>query len=406
MLRRGIMPISRTAIDTITGYYYQFDYYILQLLNCEDGNNKVCIEAIEDVDIKIADETTAVQCKYYAKTEYNHSVIARPIRLMLDHFKQNTMSRNTIYYKLYGHFKRGESKLTLPITLDFLKEKFLTYIENGIKHEYYKDLNLSDGELLQFLGHLTININAMEFSIQERAIIAKIKELFRCNEFEAEYYYYNNALRVVRELSTKQNIQDRTISSREFKERINVKSELFDIWFLEFKGEQEYCRAIKQEYFSTLNISPYARLFLIDCDSVISETALKSLILKISKNWSRLSAREPRPFCPYICLHGVSERTILNIKKALQNDDVFFIDGYDFKGADFKAKSIVRKPNAKNGIKLKFITEIAQIDDILNEISTTRIIYQFFLDAPYYKNKVHQMHLIKIPSTDCISNMI
>lgn len=27
------MPNDRTAIDTITGYYYQFDYYILQLLN-------------------------------------------------------------------------------------------------------------------------------------------------------------------------------------------------------------------------------------------------------------------------------------------------------------------------------------------------------------------------------------
>lgn len=58
------MPNDRTAIDTITGYYYQFDYYILQLLNCS-GNDEVCIEAIEDVDIRIADETTAVQCKYY-----------------------------------------------------------------------------------------------------------------------------------------------------------------------------------------------------------------------------------------------------------------------------------------------------------------------------------------------------
>lgn len=40
------MADDRTAIDTITGYYYQFDYYILQLLNCS-GNDEVCIEAIE-----------------------------------------------------------------------------------------------------------------------------------------------------------------------------------------------------------------------------------------------------------------------------------------------------------------------------------------------------------------------
>lgn len=399
------MADDRTAIDTITGYYYQFDYYILQLLNCA-GNDEVCIEAIEDVDIRIADETTAVQCKYYAKTEYNHSVIANPIRLMLNHFKKNTTNRDNIYYKLYGHFKSGQSKLNQPISLIFLKEKFLTYTKNGVKHEHHKDLNLSDSELSQFLKHLTININAVEFSVQKQLITTKLKELFRCSEFEAEYYYYNNALRIVRDLSTKQNIQERTITTQEFKERINSKSELFDIWFLKFKGKRDYCRAIKQEYFSTLNISPYSRFFLIDCDSTISEPDIKSIVLKISRNWSKLSARDPKPFCPYIYLHGASDQTILNIKKALQNDNVYFIDGYDFKGADFKAKSIVRKPCAQNGIKLKFITALDQIDDILDEISSTRVIYQFFLDAPYYRNASHQMHLIKIPSTDYISNMI
>ena len=180
------MPNDRTAIDTITGYYYQFDYYILQLLNCS-GNDEVCIEAIEDVDIRIADETTAVQCKYYAKTEYNHSVIAKPIRLMLNHFKQNTTNRDNIHYKLYGHFESGQSKLDQPISLIFLKEKFLTYTRNNVKHEHHKDLNLSDSELLQFLNHLTININAVEFSAQKRTITTKLKELFRCSEFEAEY---------------------------------------------------------------------------------------------------------------------------------------------------------------------------------------------------------------------------
>lgn len=400
------MPTDRTAIDTITGYYYQFDYYILQLLNCPNGCDEICIEAIEDIDIRSADETTAVQCKYYAKTEYNHSVIAKPIRLMLDHFKQNTTNRDNIYYKLYGHFQCGQSKLTQPISLSFLKEKFLTYTKNKVKYEHHKDLNLSDVELSQFLEHLTVNIDAVELSTQKQTIIAKLKGLFRCSEFEAEYYYYNNALRVVRDLSTKQNIQERTISSNDFKEKINSKTELFDIWFLEFKGKQEYCRAIKQAYFTSLNISPYARFFFIDCDVTISEPDIKSIILKISKNWSKLSAREPKPFCPYIFLHGASEQTILNIKKALQDDNIYFLDGYDFKGADFKAKSIIRKPCVQNGIKLKFITELEQIDDILGELSTPKIIYQFFLDAPYYRNESIQMHLIKIPSTDCINKMI
>ena len=141
---------------------------------------------------------------------------------MLNHFKQNTTNRDNIHYKLYGHFESGQSKLDQPISLIFLKEKFLTYTRNNVKHEHHKDLNLSDSELLQFLNHLTININAVEFSAQKRTITTKLKELFRCSEFEAEYYYYNNALRVVRDLSTKQNVQERTITTQEFKERINT----------------------------------------------------------------------------------------------------------------------------------------------------------------------------------------
>lgn len=41
---------SREAISTIKGYYYQFDYFILQLLQLRDDDDSVRIEGIEDVD--------------------------------------------------------------------------------------------------------------------------------------------------------------------------------------------------------------------------------------------------------------------------------------------------------------------------------------------------------------------
>ena len=79
------MAHTRTAIDTIRGYYYQFDLYALQIL--ESKGEKITLEGIEDVDVNSATETTAIQCKYYEGTTYNHSVIAEPIRWMLKHFK-------------------------------------------------------------------------------------------------------------------------------------------------------------------------------------------------------------------------------------------------------------------------------------------------------------------------------
>ena len=51
------MTHARTAIDTIRGYYYQFDLYALQLL--ESDNEEITLEGIEDIDICKATETTA-----------------------------------------------------------------------------------------------------------------------------------------------------------------------------------------------------------------------------------------------------------------------------------------------------------------------------------------------------------
>ena len=62
------MAKERSAIATIKGYYYQFDYFILQLLKCNNETDSICIEGIEDVDLKTVDESTAIQCKYYAGT--------------------------------------------------------------------------------------------------------------------------------------------------------------------------------------------------------------------------------------------------------------------------------------------------------------------------------------------------
>ena len=79
---------DRTAIDTIKGYFYQLDFSIIKLLELVNDTDSIVVEGIEDVDINTATEETAIQCKYYAKTEYNHSVIAKPIRQLLDHYKE------------------------------------------------------------------------------------------------------------------------------------------------------------------------------------------------------------------------------------------------------------------------------------------------------------------------------
>ena len=45
------MARSRDAVDTIKGYYYQFDYFIFQLIGLANETDTVTIEGMEDVDI-------------------------------------------------------------------------------------------------------------------------------------------------------------------------------------------------------------------------------------------------------------------------------------------------------------------------------------------------------------------
>ena len=55
------MARSRDAVDTIKGYYYQFDYFIFQLISLVNEEDTVTIEGIEDVDILEEKEMVAVQ---------------------------------------------------------------------------------------------------------------------------------------------------------------------------------------------------------------------------------------------------------------------------------------------------------------------------------------------------------
>ncbi|WP_228378377.1 hypothetical protein [Chryseobacterium sp. CCH4-E10] len=208
---------ERTAIDTIKGYFYQFDFAIVKLLELGRDTETIVIEGIEDIDINTATEETAIQCKYHSKVEYNHSVIAKPIRLMIDHYKDVLSgAKKRINYKLYGHFQSGQAKLKLPIDSTFLKDHFLTYTENKVKHYHHVEHNLTDIELDDFISLLEININALEYQSQVAKISSLLINQFGCKEFEAEHFFYNNALKVIKELSIEDDAKKEKLVNQNF----------------------------------------------------------------------------------------------------------------------------------------------------------------------------------------------
>ncbi|WP_380780441.1 DUF4297 family anti-phage-associated protein [Sphingomonas sp. R86520] len=283
---------DRSAVSTILGYFYQFDRSILSILGLVLDTDEIAIECIEDIDIRTATETTAVQCKYYERSEYNHSVIKPAIMFMLAHFKEGLEAgRTPIQYQLSGHFSGGQDKLDLPLDIEFLKTNFLTATSKKdgttAKHE---ELDVNDAELELFRQALSIDINAEKFEDQFKNIKVMLASHFRCSPFMAEFFYYNSALRVIKELSIDNDPNRRVISKGNFLARIDTSSVIFDEWFVEKRGKARYFAELRSTYFSSsLNVSQAERLFLIHIAAgTYNSTATKALLKVISQKYSKL----------------------------------------------------------------------------------------------------------------------
>lgn len=381
---------ERSAVDTIRGYFYQFDLSILSILQLGAPGNSVEIECIEDIDIRTATDLTATQCKYYGKTEYNHSVIKDAVKHMVSHFKESLAgTKPKVSYSIRGHYASGQEKLDGGIDVAFLKKHFLTYSEGKgpakVTHYHHSELGLSDADLVEFLKRLTIDVRAKEFDDQYREVLEALRSIFGGTSFSAEYFYYNNALAVIRELSIKTAQADRTITKNEFLSRINTSTILFNEWFVERKGKKAHLAALRREYFTELNVSPYERFFLVETDTgSYVRSDLKDLIFELSRKWAKLSAREPSPFCPYFYVHGVPSDELLALKRELSTEGFKLIDGHDFQGADFSYHSITQRATHGNGIKIKVLNTLPNLEQTVDAVAKTRRIYQFHLGSSFF----------------------
>ncbi len=390
---------DRCAVDTIRGYFYQFDYSILKVLQLPNSNDSIAIECIEDVDIRTATEVSAVQCKYYAGTEYNHSAIKPAIMYMLSHFKAiRAEKKPTVRYSLRGHYSSGQHKLTVPIDVAFLKQHFLTYSEKKVERRHHEELGLCDADLAEFLSVLEIDINAASFEDQFTEVIRQLQTTYGCTPFTAEYFYYNNALTLMRRLSIQPQPADRTITKRAFLKESDTSSVLFNEWFVRKKGEKAHFAALRKEYFADLNQSPFERFFLFEVDPrTFVRSDLKDLLHTLSKKWSKTTKRDgDSSFCPYVYVHGLPTDELVALKKELAAEEFGFIDGYDFHGADFNVKSIARPATYDNRIKLKVLNSISDLAATVSSVTKTRQIYQFHLKQSYFNLENDAVKHIKI----------
>ena len=131
------------------------------------------------------------------------------------------------------------------------------------------------------------------------------------------------------------------------------------------------------------------------------------MIYLIIKKWSKCTKREPHPFCPYLYLHNISDKQLAVLKKELYRENVTFIDGFPFLGADFYAETISLPASLENGLQIKIINEMNMINDVIEIIRQRVEIYQFYRKEVFYKGFDNVKHIkIQIDKLDNIKEII
>ena len=387
---------TRDAVSTIRGYFYQFDYSILQVLKLENDSDTVCIEGIEDVDINDENNIILHQCKCYEGTEYNHSEIKDALEWMLKHYSSNKTSDYKYY--LYGVYKSGQHKLPKDIDVEFAKIHFFTKSHRDKPTEHlYQQLKLSDEEIELFLQKLTIDINAVGFEVQEKAVREELCKALSCKPQVVEPYYCT-ALSIIKRLATQKDSSNRTISRSQFIQEVKSANDQFEVWLINRIKTEKYVKAVKRKYFSnSISVSPFERFFLIDCKKSDSISEIKSTILFIADKYSNTSKRSPEKYCPYFFFHNLECKRLLELKKTLFSDTIRFRDGFAFQGADFSAKYLIEKPEKENPIRFRIVDKIDYLPDVFSILSHTIEIYQFYYDTPFFESQDQSLRHLKIP---------
>ncbi len=380
---------DRSATATIKGYFYQFNQTIVQLLEATTQGS-ITVEGIEDIDLDDGDTSAFVQCKYYEGTEYNHSVIKEAVIHMLRHFHAAGCPICQVSkYRLHGHYRGGQHKLTLPLTVEFIKEHFLTYTKDKKVHRVHEELCITDVQLDAFRELLDIEVNAPSYDTQQAKVLKLlVSEIPECSSDDAPSFFYPVAINVIQGLAIEADEAKRKITKGQFLQAINRKEVIFSAWLREHLGSEYFARMIRRKYFyfGRTKMPKAARFFVVDMTDEFDVEKATRMVIRVGQFFSHKELqRTPAGdrFCPYLLLRGVTTEQLIELKTGLWAQGVGFNDGYPFQGADFSPDMLAAAPTKDNLWTIKFVPDERQLGPTIKACAGSVIeVYDFYKATP------------------------
>ena len=377
------MSDKRSAEDTIKGFNYQFAATVLLILGAKH-DSQITVEGIEDIDVSSDSVTSAVQCKYYEGTKLTNSVLRDIVEPMLVDEKARSTK---IHYFIYGHFKEQVDLSTFPLSdAGKFRADVLGYKrgkgDKQIIGNVADDLGLTNSELGAFLARLSFTLTD-DYDAHKRQVEVALENQFSCSSSEVADFYYPVAFSKVAEIATKATPAERTITKADFLKAFKTKQQLFKHWLLHERGEEAFCKAMRRAFFSSVNVSPFSRFFVVECSNGETLAELKSVVLRLRDKWSshKKSAKQaPKDrYAPYLLFRGASTATISGLLTELHSEKIRFVDGFPFKGAVFSVTHISQPQTADNAISLRLLYDAAELDGVLANLGgQTKEIFEFY----------------------------
>ena len=395
--------VSRSAEATIKGYYYQFDTTILKLVQLSSNTDAVTIEGIEDIDINTINESETIQCKYLSKPNFTNSTVREPITLMLAHFISVT-TVNNLKYTLYAHFENEIPGNEPAIDLPKLKE-ILTHKEGKALKCYHRDNGISDAQLTRFIAQFKLKFG-IEFDQQQKQTLAELKKHFKCTDFEADSFFYNNALRVVIDRAKMKEERKRTITKAEFIAAIDSSGKLFNEWYIRLRTKKEYLRQVKDFLTRTKALAPSRSKCIIvgnellqaNNDGLPPIAFIESLLDKYYKPGHAL-----RNAVPLTLVLDLDNHSLLEMKKELLARGIDFNDGQEhirFTPSYFNKEPVVNlNRNATKILHASSVIRIVSLHSFISNLSSInkpKVVLHFSkAECPYARTDQFQWFDIK-----------
>lgn len=330
------MSVSREqngGYYAIKGFTYQFDKSLLEILNNQTQN--VELEQIQDIGIN----DYYIQVKYKETQNYADSKIKLAVLQLLKCFINDKNKK----FKLYCYFKDKSSQVTT------LTETQLDQILSSDSGQYTQD------DKKAFIENFTLEFSN-NFEKQFSGLIKLIKTSFQLKSEEEATTYHAIFKANLLDVAIKKNTKLRVINYTKLKGVINSKEKvIFDIAYCKYLKIERYLKYLKKEYFTfkKVNIPNKQRLFVIEIDSSVKDGDIIQVITNIKNRYFKKDASP----APYICLFGIDNEKIANLKQKLWDKGLIFSDGTHFDRDKFRISDLIADTHNNNcGITLKLLS--------------------------------------------------